>query len=392
MKPIEKSDSASAPEAVRGNRFDRLEWAGAFGDLGTLIPFVVAYIGVLKMDPLGILLGFGIPMLVCGAYYRTPFPVQPMKAVGAIATAQAAQTFVVTPAAVYGASLVTGLVWLALGLTGAADRVARLVARPVVVGIVLGLGMSFMLQGAKWMSKGWLLSAFGLAGTVLLLTNRTFPAMFALLLFGFGAGAVQSPELIGSLVEARLELRLPSFALSGLTLDAFLIGAVFLALPQVPLTLGNAIIAITEENNRLFPDRKVSERTVATSTGVLNLFGATVGGVPMCHGAGGMAGHVRFGARTGGALIILGALLTVLGLFFSGSVEALFRLLPQPILGVILFLTGAQLALGACEFSRDKRERFITLVTAGLAVWNVGLAFVAGMAAHAIHRRGWLRL
>lgn len=389
---MEKSDSAPAPEAARGNRFDRLEWAGAFGDLGTLIPFVVAYIGVLKMNPLGILLGFGAAMMVCGAYYRTPFPVQPMKAVGAIATAQAAQTFVVTPAAVYGASLVTGLVWLVLGVTGAADRVARLVARPVVVGIILGLGMSFMLQGAKLMSEGWLVSAIGLAGTVLLLTNRTFPAMFALLLFGFGVGALQSPELLWSATQARPELRLPSFALSDLTMDAFLIGAVFLALPQIPLTLGNAIIAITEENNRLFPDRRVSERTVATSTGVLNLFSAAVGGVPMCHGAGGMAGHVRFGARTGGSLIILGALLTVLGLFFSGSVEALFRLLPQSILGVILFLTGAQLALGACDFSRDKRERFVTLVTAGLAVWNVGLAFVAGMAAHTIHRRGWLRL
>jgi MFS superfamily sulfate permease-like transporter len=392
MKPMEKSESTRAPQATRRNRFDRLEWAGAFGDLGTLIPFVVAYIGVLKMDPLGILLGFGVAMMVCGAYYRTPFPVQPMKAVGAIVTAQAAQTFVVTPAAVHAASLVTGLVWFVLGLTGAADRVARLVARPVVVGIILGLGMSFMLQGAKLMSEGWLVSAIGLAGTVLLLTNRTFPAMFALLLFGFGAGAVQSPELIGSLVETRPELRLPSFALSDLTVDALLIGAVFLALPQVPLTLGNAIIAITEENNRLFPDRKVSERTVATSTGMLNLFGAAVGGVPMCHGAGGMAGHVRFGARTGGSLIILGALLTVLGLFFSGSVEALFRLLPSPILGVILFLTGAQLALGACDFSRDKRERFVTLVTAGLAVWNVGIAFLTGIAAYGIHRLGWLRL
>ncbi|TXF12261.1 putative sulfate/molybdate transporter [Pelomicrobium methylotrophicum] len=392
MKPIGKPHSAPAPETARRNRFDRMEWAGALGDLGTLIPFVVAYIGVLKMDPLGILLGFGVAMIVCGTYYRTPFPVQPMKAVGAIATAQAAQTFVVTPAAVHGACLVTGLVWLALGLTGAADRVARLVARPVVVGIVLGLGMSFMLQGAKMMSEGWFLGIVGLTGTGLLLTNRAFPAMFALLLFGFGAGALQNPELLGSVAQARPELRLPSFALSELTLDAFLIGAVFLALPQIPLTLGNAIIAITEENNRLFPDRRISERTVATSTGLINLFGAAIGGVPMCHGAGGMAGHVRFGAQTGGALIILGALLTVLGLFFSSSVEALFRLLPQPILGVILFLAGAQLALGACDFSRDKRERFITVVTAGLAVWNVGLAFVAGMAAHAIHRRGWLRL
>ena len=89
------------------NRFDRMEWAGAFGDLGTLIPFVVAYISLLKMDPYGILLAFAIAKIVSGAYYKTPFPVQPMKAIGAVATTQAAQTITITPNAVYGAGLVT---------------------------------------------------------------------------------------------------------------------------------------------------------------------------------------------------------------------------------------------------------------------------------------------
>jgi len=63
-----------------------------------------------------------------------------------------------------------------------------------------------------------------------------------------------------------------------------------------------------------------------------------------------------------------------------------------PILGVILFLTGAQLALGSCDFSRDKGERFVTVVTGALAMWNVGIAFVAGMIAYAMHKRGWLRI
>ena len=81
----------------------------------------------------------------------------------------------------------------------------------------------------------------------------------------------------------------------------------------MPLTLGNAVIAITEENNRLFPDRPVNEGRIATSTGLMNIFSAGVGGVPMCHGAGGMAGHVQFGARTGGALVILGVVLLVDG-------------------------------------------------------------------------------
>jgi MFS superfamily sulfate permease-like transporter len=172
----------------------------------------------------------------------------------------------------------------------------------------------------------------------------------------------------------------------------FLIGAVFLALPQVPLTLGNAVIAISEENNRLFPDRPVTQKGVATSTGLMNLAGAAVGAVPMCHGAGGMAGHVAFGARTGGALIILGAILLSLALFFSGSVEALFKLFPAAVLGVILFLTGAQLALGSCDFSKDKGERFVTLITAAFAVWNVGIAFVVGMAGAYAAKRGLLRL
>ena len=99
-----------------------------------------------------------------------------------------------------------------------------------------------------------------------------------------------------------------------------------------------------------------------------------------------------FGARTGGAPILLGGILVVLALFFSGSVVTLLRVFPVAILGVILFLTGAQLALGSCEFGRDKLDRFVTLIAAALAAWNVGLAFVVGGFAWWIARRGWLKL
>jgi Molybdate transporter of MFS superfamily len=105
-----------------------------------------------------------------------------------------------------------------------------------------------------------------------------------------------------------------------------------------------------------------------------------------------MAGHVRFGARTDGALVTLGAVLLVIAIFFGSSVAVLLRLFPLPILGVILFLTGAQLALGACDVPRDKGERFAMMATGALAVWNVGIAFVVGMMAYALSKRGWLRL
>ena len=375
-----------------GNRFDRMEVAGAFGDLGTLVPFVVAYLAVLKMDASSVLFAFGISMLVCGFVYRTPIPVQPMKAAGAIATTQAAQTITLTPAMVHGASLVTGLIWLILGLTGTANRVAKLVKRPIVVGIVLGLGFGFMVEGAKLMSQNWWIGGAALLGTSLLLTNRVIPAMFLLLLFGGVFGIVSDPTLLQALRGVEIEPRLPDFALAKLTWNDVLIGAVFLALPQVPLTLGNAVIAITEENNRLFPNRPVSEAKIATSTGLMNIVSASIGGVPMCHGAGGMAGHVQFGARTGGAVIMLGALLLLAAIFFGSSVATFLRLFPPSILGVILFLTGAQLALGSCDISRDKGERFVTVVTAALTIWNVGIAFVVGMTTYALVKRGWLRV
>ena len=383
------SETSAAQQA---NRFDRMEVAGAFGDLGTLVPFVVAYLAVLKMDPAGVLFAFGISMLVCGLVYRTPIPVQPMKAAGAIATTQAAQTLTITPAMVHGASLVTGLVWLVLGLTGTAHRVANLLKRPIVVGLILGLGFGFMIEGAKMMAQNWWVGGAALLVTSLLLTNRVIPAMFLLLLFGAAYGIWSDPTLVDALRSVSIEPRLPTFALSQLTWSDLLIGTVFLALPQVPLTLGNAVIAITEENNRLFPQRPISESRIATSTGLMNIFSAGVGGVPMCHGAGGMAGHVQFGARTGGAVVILGVILLATAVLFSGSVEVLLRLFPPSILGVILFLTGAQLALGSCDFSKDKGERFVTLMTAALAVWNVGIAFVVGMTAYALNRRGWLKL
>lgn len=377
---------------ARVNRFDRMEWAGAFGDLGTLIPFVVAYIAVVHLDPFGVLLSFGIALIACGLYYRTPFPVQPMKAIGAVAATQAAQTATITAASIYSASLVTGLLWLLLGMTGGARILVQRVPRCVAIGIVLGLGMGFMLEGIRRMSSAWLIAALGLFATLLLLTNKRVPAMFLLLLFGALCGYIQDPAILHALLLTRPVLHVPHLALAQVSWHDLLIGTAFLALPQMPLTLGNAILAVREENNRLFPDRAVSENGVATSTGLINLMAAALGGVPMCHGAGGMAGHVAFGARTGGAPIILGSLLLVLALGFSDSIETLFKLFPPAVLGVILFLTGAQLALGSCDFSKDKGERFITVAVAAAAMWNVGLGFVAGLALVGLQKAGRLRL
>ena len=269
-----------------------------------------------------------------------------------------------------------------LGATGFAKRLSRWVSRAVASGIVLGLGLGLMLAAIRMMSDGWLLAAIALSATLLLLTRPAVPAMLLLLVFGAGVALFHDPALARDLVAIEAQVHLPVFTLAGLSWNDLAVGVLLLALPQLPLTLGNAVIATTSENNRLFPDRPVSERKLMLSTGVMNLGSAVLGGVPMCHGAGGMAGHVRFGARTGGAPIILGSILLVLAVFFSGSIQTLFRMFPTPVLGVILFLAGAQLAWGPATSLKKTHgaARLVMGATAAVALWNVGVAFLVGLA------------
>jgi MFS superfamily sulfate permease-like transporter len=373
------SNEAAAHGEPLANRYDRLEWAGAFGDLGTLVPFLLAYLAVLRMDAAGVLLGFGLAMIASGLYYRTPFPVQPMKAIGAAAALQGTHAAGLTPATVTAAAIVTGMLWLAVGWSGLAGRLARLVPASVVSGIVLGLGCGFMLEGLSRMSSGWMLAATAAALAYGLRRSRSFPAMFALLVLGLAAGSLGSLDLARSLLHAA-KPELPHLTVPSLGWHDLLMGAVMLALPQAPMTLGNAIIAISDENNRLFPHAPVTERKVAISTGLINLMSGAVGGVPMCHGAGGMAGHVAFGARTGGCVVILGSVLLVLGLFFSRVAAQVFALLSPAVLGVILAIAGWQLARGGVPRTWQRSAATVTMVTAAIALWNVAAAFVIGVA------------
>ena len=374
------------------NRFDLPEWAGAFGDLGTLIPFVAAYVSILKMDANGLLVAFGVSLIVAGTIYRTPFPVQPMKAIGAAAVSQTMLAAGLGAAAVVGAALTTGLLWLFLAVTGLGRQVASWVPRSALLGVVMGLGFSFMLEGIRMMSTSPWIAGLLLALTLVLLGRPRVPAMLVLLVIGVLIALTGQPDLMRDLGALKPEFKVPSLAWGSLSMSDLWVGFVLLTLPQLPLTFGNAYVAITEENNRLFPDRPVTERAVAYSTGLMNLGSSLIGGIPMCHGAGGMAGHVQFGARTGGSSIILGSVLLGAGLFLSASIGTVFRMFPPSVLGVILFMAGLQLALGSRDSGTEKADRFVVLATAAFAIWNVGAAVLFGILAHQASQRGWLRL
>ena len=366
-----------------------MEFAGAFGDLGTLIPFVVGYITLNKMDPLGILVAFGIFKIFVGLYFRTPVPIQPMKAIGGMAIAHAGS---ITPGMVWGSGVFTGLFWLLMGVTGAISWIEKVTTKPVVRGIMLGLGLSFIMEGLGMMKVQPLFAIGGVVLTLLLLNNKRFPAMLVLLGYGIAIALIQRPQLIEELSHLSIRFRLPELTFGRMTWKELLAGFVMLGLPQAPLTLGNAIIGTVAENNAYFPDRKVTAKTISIDHGVMNLISTCLGGIPMCHGAGGMAGHIRFGAKTGGALVMMGILLLLTGLFLSESVTLLLQVFPGPILGVILFFAGIELGMVVRDIKLKKQNLFVLLVTAGIAMWNMGVAYLAGLILYYGLQRRWFKV
>jgi hypothetical protein len=372
-----------------GNEYNRMELAGAFGDIGTLIPFVIGYVTLNKLDPSTLLIVFGIFGIFTGLYFKTPLSVEPMKAIGGMAIAHAST---ITPGMIWGSAIFTGFFWLVMGLSGAVSWIEKITAKPVVRGIMLGLGLSFMTQGLNMMRPEPLSSLGGAVLLLLFISSGRVPGILALLVYGLALAFVQRPSLLADLSRISVSFQLPTPVLSRISWNEFLAGIVLLGLPQTPLTLGNAIIGAVAENNQNFPDRRITGKGISIDTGIMNLVSAFMGGIPMCHGAGGMAGHIRFGARSGGALVILGLILLLAGLFLGESLLLLLQMLPRSILGVILFFAGIELALVVRDVRMGRENLFVLLVTAGIGMWNMGLAYLTGLLLFHGLRRKWIKV
>jgi MFS superfamily sulfate permease-like transporter len=279
-----------------------------------------------------------------------------------------------------------------MGMTGAITWIEKITTKPVVRGIMLGLGLSFAVEGLGMMREGPVIAVGGVILTLLLLNSKRFPAMLVLLAYGIVVAFIQKPGLLGDLSHISVGFRFPELTFARMTWQELLSGFVLLGLPQAPLTLGNAIIGTVAENNQYFPDRKVKAKTICIDHGVMNFISVFLGGIPLCHGAGGMAGHIRFGARTGGALVILGLIVLFTGLFLSDSVSLIFQIFPRSILGVILFFAGVELALVVKDVRLKKQNLFVLLITAGTAMWNMGVAYLAGLILYYGLERRWLKV
>ncbi len=376
-------------------RFGLGELAGSLGDLGTLLPLAAALVTVNHMNATGVFFTVGLAYVVAGLYYRLPVPVQPLKAVAAIAIATGLSSSVIS-----AAGPVLAVVLLGLAASGLAPVVGRLFARPVVRGIQLGLGLMLVQTGLLLAARPQLVLAggesvlrlgevpiplglpvAGLVGLVLLRrgTSQRLPAVLVALALGLvvslAAGALEG------LASLRLGLVLPAL---GLPSPGDLgLAAVLLVVPQIPLTLGNAVVATQRTAEDYFGPaaRRVTYQALLTSMGVVNLAAGFLGGLPVCHGSGGLTAHYRFGARTGGSNLLIGGGLIALAIFVDGNVVPLLALIPYPVLGALLVFTGVQHGLLARDV-RGWREVASAgaVATVGFATANLALGFGVGLA------------
>jgi SulP family sulfate permease len=384
-------------------QFNRMELAGSLGDLGTLLPLAMGMVLVVGLSPSGVFLAAGLFYIASGLYFGIPTAVQPMKVIGAYAIAAA-----LTAQQVMAATLVMAVVLVLIALSGAMSWIGRHIPKSIIRGVQLSTGVLLMSQAVKmvlgtstlqqlgavaepylaWQTVagvpiGLPLGIGGALMTLVLLDNRRIPAALALIAMGVLTGICLGDHV--QMGRFGLQFQLPEilpFQLPGKVDFTFALFA--LVLPQVPMTLGNAVIANADLSIQYFGNsaRRVTGRTLCISMALANGLSFLLGGIPMCHGAGGLAAHYRFGARTAGSNLLIGLFMVGAVLLMGDGLLSLFHLIPLAILGVLLFFAGGELALTITDLT-NRAELFIPLVMLGVTLAaNLAAAFCLGLLLH----------
>ncbi len=394
-------------------KFNRMEVAGSLGDLGTLLPLAMGMILVNGLDPLGIFLSVGLFYMISGVYFGVTVPVQPMKVIGAyaIATSMSASHILASGAMI-------GIALIIIGGTGAIKVIGKYIPKAVVRGVQFSTGMILMVSGVKFMigaSKfqalcqaaepylsiqtlgpvpiGIVIGVIAGILTLFLLDNQKFPAGLLVVLGGIAVGLILGTH--EGMENLRLGINFPRILPFGLPTSIDFTFALFaLVLPQIPMTLGNAVIAYGDLSQEYFgaDSGKVTYRGACISMGLANLVCFFLGGMPLCHGAGGLAAHYRFGARTAGSNLIIGLIFVALAVFFGSHALAVLNLVPMSVLGVLLIFSGSQLALTVVDM-KERKEMFVVLIMVGVTfASNLAVGFIVGIAVAYVLRSDKLRV
>jgi len=381
-------------------KFNRQELAGSLGDLGVVLPLGIAMILVNGLHPLGLFFSVGLFYLLSGMYYRIPVPVEPMKVIGAYAVATG-----ITAQEIMASSLLIAVLLLIIALTGAMTLIGRYTPRAVVRGVQLSTGLLLMAEGVRFMigastfqkiqeaaepylavqdigpvPLGLLLGIAGGVITLLLLDNRKLPAALVVVLGGMLVGLLLGTR--EGLSQISIGFNLPEFMPFGFPSQAdFTFALLVLVLPQLPMTLGNAVIANVDLSRQYFGEaaRRATYKANCITMALANFFSFFVGGMPLCHGAGGLAAHYRFGARTPGSNVIIGAIFLVLAIVLGVNILGILYLIPMAVLGVLLIFAGGQLAMTIMDLDQRK-DFFVVFTIVGITLaTNLAAGFITGI-------------
>ncbi|KAJ3261709.1 hypothetical protein HK103_004660 [Boothiomyces macroporosus] len=368
------------------------EFSGAFGDMGTLLPILVALTQHDQISLSASLLFGGIFNIVSGLYFDIPISVQPMKSIAAIALLGN-----LSMGEIASAGLLVSSICVLLSITGGIKYLNSLIPLYLVRGIQLGTALSLISKGIsqikesnQWyfLHQGWT-DNFVLAILASLFVISTWklkqtPTALVLFLLGIVISIAKS----GVSVPPGISFITP-FAP---TAAEFASGAWRAGLGQLPLTLLNSVIATAALADDLFPEKArpvASVTVVSMGVGLMNLICVWFGSMSWCLGSGGLGAQYRFGARSGLSVVFLGVLKMIAGIFFGKSLVGVFKGIPNSIVGVMLVVAGMQLALvtadlGSFATISKRNDAYFVMILTGVVVLgfaNDGIGFVAGAVA-----------
>ena len=363
-------------------RFWLREASGALGDFGTFVPLAVGMVVVAGLDAGTLLVTAGLANIWGGLAFGIPIAAQPMKAICALAIAGA-----LSGKQAVAAGLFVALAMALLGLLGLIRSFARLVPDAVLRALQLTVACELLLSGLRFGFTGYSASLALMGGAIValwLLRRRLEWAAIGLLAAGLGLAAWQTPALLNA----------PQFTLwrpQWMAFDRAALAGIWRAgLPQLPLTLLNSVLAMAALAGQLYPQQaqRITPTRMALSVGFMNLLACPLGGMPLCHGSGGLAGQHKLGARSGVSVILLGLVKLCLGLLFGGAAVLWMKAFPRPVLGLFLLLAGWSLA----EASRAWKTRTgiwvsAAMVAANYAAGSLLVGFAAGWLAWLLARR-----
>jgi MFS superfamily sulfate permease-like transporter len=410
------------------------ELSGAVGDLGTYIPIVIALSLVNNLDLTTTLIFTSLYNILTGFFFGLPMPVQPMKSIAAVAISESPP---LTIPQISAAGLAVAAVLLFLGTTGLMSVLYRYLPLPVVRGVQLSQGLQFAFSAIKYIRYQQDLAStsakvgpvrpwFSLDGLALALVAVLFlvlttgagednnnseqqqqleqegndyddervvdnlrrnkvrrrlkilsmiPSALIVFLFGLILCFIRDPSIFNDLKFGPSKIKVVR-----ITWDDFKVGFVRAAIPQIPLSILNSVIAVCKLSGDLFPDREASAMRVSVSVGVMNFVGCWFGAMPCCHGAGGLAGQYRFGGRSGASVVFLGIGKLVIALVFGNSFGRILGQFPIGILGVLLLFAGIELAMASKDMN-SKQESFVMFVCAAVSLTgsSAALGFFVGI-------------